>query len=114
MKETPGTDAPELMTEYMGGANNSISNIKDFYIEVMSGLQEELEKVEFVSVHTDGGSSSYCNSFHVVGLNGVTEDFDLKHCNVITTTDYEKKMFGDFNHEEITGCLAHLRLATAK
>ena len=36
------------MPEYMGGANNSISNIKDFYIEVMSGLQEELEKVEFV------------------------------------------------------------------
>ena len=134
------------MPEYMGGANNSTSNIEDFYIEGMSGLQEELEKLEFVAVHTDGGSSSYCNSFQVVGLNGVTEDFDLKYYNVTvkevseehtaenywkktfqklgdiggnvkivtTTTDYEKKMLGDFNHEEITGCLAHLRLATAR
>ena len=134
------------MPEYIGGANNSTSNIEDFYIEGMSGLQEELEKLEFVAVHTDGGSSSYCNSFQVVGLNGVTEDFDLKYYNVTvkevseehtaenywkktfqklgdiggnmkivtTTTDYEKKMLGDFNHEEITGCLAHLRLATAR
>ena len=134
------------MPEYIGGANNSTSNIEDFYIEGMSGLQEELEKLEFVAVHTDGGSSSYCSSFQVVGLNGVTEDFDLKYYNVAvaevseahtaenywkktfqklgdigsnvkivtTTTDYEKKMLGDFNHEEITGCLAHLRLATAR
>ena len=138
--------AAEVMPEYIGGANNITSNIEDFYIEGMSGLQEELEKLEFVAVHTDGGSSSYCSSFQVVGLNGVTEDFDLKYYNVAvkevseahtaenywkktfqklgdiggnvkivtTTTDYEKKMLGDFNHEEITGCLAHLRLATAK
>ena len=131
------------MPEYIGGANNSTSNIEDFYIEGMSGLQEELEKLEFVAVHTDGGSSSYCSSFQVVGLHGVTEDFELNYYNVAvaevseahtaknywkktfqnlgdiggnvkivtTTTDYEKKMLGDFNHEEITGCLAHLRLA---
>ena len=112
----------------------------------MSGLQEELKKLEFVAVDTDGGSSSYCNSFQVVGLHGVTEDFELKYYKVdvaevseahtaenywkktfhklgdicgnvkivTTTTDYEKKMLGDFNHEEITGCLAHLRLATAR
>ena len=134
------------MPEYIGGANNSTSNIEDFYIEGMSGLQEELEKLEFVAVHTDGGSSSYCSSFQVVGLHGVTEDFELKYYKVdvaevseahtaenywnktfqklgdiggnvkivTTTTDYEKKMLGDFNHEEITGCLAHLRLATAR
>ena len=64
------------MPEYIGGANNITSNIEDFYIEGMSGLQEELEKLEFVAVHTDGGSSSYCSSFNVVGLNGVTEGFD--------------------------------------
>ena len=134
------------MPEYIGGANNSTSNIEDLYIEGMSGLQEELENLEFVAVHTDGGSSSYCSSFQVVGLHGVMEDFELKYYNVAvtevseahtaenywkktfqklgdiggnvkivtTTTDYEKKMLGDFNHEEITGCLAHLRLATAK
>ena len=109
----------------------------------MSRLQEELEKLEFVAVDTDGGSSSYCSSFQVVGLHGVTEDFELKYYNVAvaevslehtaknfwkntfqklgdfganvkivtTTTDYEKKMLADFNHEERTGCIAHLRLA---
>ena len=32
------------MPEYMGGANNTTSNIEEFYIECVSGLQEELEK----------------------------------------------------------------------
>ena len=127
----------------MGVAKNTTSNIEEFFIECVSRLQEELEKLQFVAVHTDGGSSSYCNSFHVVGLNGVTEDFDLKYYNVAvaevseahtaenywkktfqklgdiggnvkivtTTTDYEKKMLAAFNHEERTGCIAHLRLA---
>ena len=128
------------MPEYMGVAKNTTSNIEEFFIECVSRLQEELEKLQFVAVHTDGGSSSYCSSFNVVGLNGVTEGFDAvaevseAHTAenywkktfqklgdiggnvkiVITTTDYEKKMLGDFNHEEITGCLAHLRLATAR
>ena len=134
------------MPEYMGVAKNTTSNIEEFFIECVSRLQEELEKLEFVAVHTDGGSSSYCSSFNVVGLNGVTEGFDLKYYNdavaevseahtaenywnktfqklgdiggnvknVTITTDYEEKMFGDFNNEEITGCLAHLRLATAR
>ena len=144
------------MPEYMGVAKNTTSNIEEFFIECVSRLQEELEKLQFVAVHTDGGSSSYCSSFNVVGLNGVTEGFDAvavvvglngvtegfdavaevseAHTaenfwketfqklgdiggivkNVTITTDYEEKMFGDFNNEEITGCLAHLRLATAR
>ena len=69
-----------ICPEYTVPCSKTINNkIEKMYVDVKGTVKKSLEKLEFCSISTDGGSSSNSSSFHDIGVHYISDDFELKY-----------------------------------